>query len=364
MRQRVLHPPGDVVESDPPLQKQAHRRLVGAVEHRAGRAACGGGLSGQTQTGKRRLVRLRKGQRAALQQVQRPIRALRPMGILQRVADRQLHVRRAQLRQQRAVPKLHQRVDDALPVDHRAHLLHGKAVQPHGLDDLQSLVHQRGGIHRDLRPHVPVGMPQGVRRRHMLQLLVASAEKRPAGAGQPDAPHLVPVPAPLQTLEHRAVLAVHRHDLRAVLRRRGHHQLAGADQRLLVGQRDALALFDGRQRGLQPHAAHDGGDHRVRLGHGGGSQKAFLPCHDLYSGAPEPLFQLQRRIFVIQHRKARHELPRLPLQQVDLRVGGQCRHGYSLLPDHLQGLPSDGAGSAQQGNGFRHRSPLSTASRR
>ena len=253
---------------------------------------------------------------------------------------------------------------DALAVYHRLHLLHRQAIEPHGLDDLQSLVHQCGGVHRDLRSHVPVGMAHGIRRRHVLQLVEGPSVERPAGAGQQDTPHLTPVPAALQALKHRAVLTVHRHDLRAVFLRRVHHQLTGAHQRFLIGQRDAFAFLNCRQCGTQPHAAHHGSHHRVRLGHSGGSQQALLPCHDLNAGPPQPFFQRQRRIFVIQYRKARHILPRLLLQQVYLCIGGQRRHAEAQLPGHLQRLPPDGAGSPQQGDGFRHRSFLNTASQR
>jgi hypothetical protein len=63
-------------------------------------------------------VRRSEGQRRAGQQIQRR-RGFSPRaGISQGVADGQAHIRRSQLRQHRAVPKLHQGVNDALAVDH------------------------------------------------------------------------------------------------------------------------------------------------------------------------------------------------------------------------------------------------------
>ncbi|CAN3971336.1 Transcriptional regulator, AlpA family, partial [Dysosmobacter welbionis] len=67
----------------------------------------------------------------------------------------------------------------------------------------------------------------------------------PAGTGQDQPPDLPAVGAALKALEDGRVLRVHRHDLGAVRIRRIHHQLSGADQRLLVGQGDALSLPDG-----------------------------------------------------------------------------------------------------------------------
>lgn len=43
---------------------------------------------------------------------------------------------------------------------HNGDLTQGQAVQPHGLNDLQPLIHQCGAINGDFRPHGPIRMPQ------------------------------------------------------------------------------------------------------------------------------------------------------------------------------------------------------------
>src|SRR3569833_4327550 len=54
---------------------------------------------------------------------------------------------------------------DALRVDDDFDLLGRQAEQQTRLDELETLVHQGGGIDRDLPPHRPVGMGNGLFRR-------------------------------------------------------------------------------------------------------------------------------------------------------------------------------------------------------
>ena len=60
-------------------------------------------------------------------------------------------------------------MDDALAVDHHLDAIRRQAEQQAGLDQLQPLVHQRGGIHGDLAAHAPVRMRAGLLRGHILQ---------------------------------------------------------------------------------------------------------------------------------------------------------------------------------------------------
>ena len=200
---------------------------------------------------------------------------------------------------------------------------------------------------------------------HTLQLSGGLAVERAAGARQQDTAYLPPVAAALQALKYSGVFTVHRDDLRTVFGSGSHDQLTGADQRLLIGQGDAFPLPDGGQRRRKTHAAHDGGDKGIRLLRSGGGQKSLLPCQHLNVHVGQALTQHTGGIRVIHRRKARPELPRLLLQKVDIRMGGQCRHGKAQLPGHLQCLPSDRAGRSQKGDGFRHSMySLNTMSRR
>src|SRR5205823_14886191 len=53
------------------------------------------------------------------------------------------------------VGELHQRMNDGLRVDHNRNFFHGNSKKEMGLDRLQSLVHEGGGIHRDFCAHLP-----------------------------------------------------------------------------------------------------------------------------------------------------------------------------------------------------------------
>ena len=240
----------NVIEPDLISQEHGHRFLVGAVHGRAGGAALFRAGVGQRQTREVLHIRLRKGQRAAAEQIQGLHRAGNPLRVGQGQLNGQTHIRGAQLGHHRAVGELHHGVHHALPVDDHIHLLQRHPIQPHGFDDLQSLIHQGGAVDGDLRAHLPVGMLQGIGLGHGFQLLAALAEEGAAGAGQNQPFDLPFVTASHEALVNRGVLGVHGNDFRLVLFRFRHHQFPGADQGLLVGKTDALARPNGRQRGL------------------------------------------------------------------------------------------------------------------
>ena len=188
----------------------------------------------------------------------------------------------------------------------------------------------------------------------MLQFRQFPSIEGSAGAGEKDFFDLFPPPAALQALEDGGMLAVHRHDLRAIAVGGGHHQLPGADQGLLVGKGDALALPDGGQGGLQPHHAHDGGEDGVGLGQRGRRQQPLLPREDLRLRVRQADAELRRRLFVRQNGQVGMKLPHLPLHPLHAGVGRQGCHAQPQLPDHVQGLAADGAGGTQYRNGIRH----------
>ena len=135
-------------------------------------------------------------------------------------------------------------------MDHRIHLGQGQAVQPHGLDDLQALVHKGCAVDGDFWPHFPIGVLQGVCLGHMGQSFPVHAEEGTAGAGKQQAANLFPVRAAHKALKNGGMLGIHGDNLRAASFRLGHHQLPGADQGLLVGKADALLCPDGGEGGL------------------------------------------------------------------------------------------------------------------
>ncbi len=79
-------------------------------------------------------------------------------GNAERVRDRRAHVGIAQLRDHRSVDVLDERVDDAFRMDHDFDPVGMRVEEPARLDHLQTLVHHRRRIHRNLAPHDPVRM--------------------------------------------------------------------------------------------------------------------------------------------------------------------------------------------------------------
>ena len=69
-----------------------------------------------------------------------------------------------------------------------------------------------------------------------------------------------------ETLKNGRMLRVDRDDLCAAARSFLHDQLARADERLLVGQRNALSLADGRERRPQTDHTGDRGHNRIGCG--------------------------------------------------------------------------------------------------
>ena len=139
-------------------------------------------------------------------------------------------------------------MDDGLRVHEHVDHFCGHVEEVMRLDDLEALVHQRGGIDRDLRTHRPVGMAQGLLRRCGADRLRRPGTEWAAGGGQHDAMDIF-ARAGGERLENGIVLGIDRQDGSA--RRRGttHEQRAGADQRFLVGERDDRAALGGGERG-------------------------------------------------------------------------------------------------------------------
>ena len=236
--------------------------LIGGVHCGAGRAADARSLLRQRKAGERSLVNFCEIEVPAREQIERGRGIVQPRGIRHGETNRDAHIRHAKLRHHGAVDKFDERVDDRLPVDDGRDLLQRQAVEAHRLNDLEALVHQRRAVDGDLRPHFPVRMLQRVVLRLSGKRFARHAEKRPAGAGQNQPPHLFLVAAAHQALKDRRMLGVNGDDLRAAPRGFLHDQFARADERLLVGEGDALSLADGRERRPQAdhagHGSHDG----------------------------------------------------------------------------------------------------------
>ena len=122
-----------------------------------------------------------------------------------------------------------------------------------GLDHLETLVHQRRRVDRDLGPHRPCGMSQRIVDRDLLEVAAVAASKRSPTRREHDAMNSIGC-ADLagnavgpQTLVHRTVLAVDRNQLRTWGLPCSLDHRPGGDQRFLVGQAEPLARLEGRE---------------------------------------------------------------------------------------------------------------------
>ena len=157
------------------------------------------------------------------------------------------------------------RMHDRLRMNHHLDLPAVQVEQPAGLDDLQGLVHQRGRVDGDFRPHVPGGMGQGLGDGHLGQLL------RPCRCGTarrwPSTPRGGPPRAgrPAWPGKWRCARCRRAGCGRCFSRGQASDQRPGHHQALLVGQGHRLAGLQGRPGPLQPGAADNRRNHHVDL---------------------------------------------------------------------------------------------------
>ena len=83
--------------------------------------------------------------------------------------------------------------------------------QPASLNDLKSLIHERGGVHRDALPHLPRWVVQGLGGRNVRHLRDRGVPKRTAGRSENQLHRLGSAPGP-QALVGAVVLAINRAD--------------------------------------------------------------------------------------------------------------------------------------------------------
>ena len=111
-------------------------------------------------------------------------------------------------------------------------------------------------------------------RSDVLHLLGRQVPQRASRGGQ-NQPANIRHPVTFHRLEQCAVFAVDREDPDVRLSGFFLHEAAGHDHWLLVGERDRLARFDGRERGEQTGTSDDRGNHQIRFRHRRGLQQAL-----------------------------------------------------------------------------------------
>ena len=183
--------------------------------------------------------------------------------VAQCVSNWQAHVWLGELGHGGSVDELHHGVYDRLGVNYDRDAVIIDVEQLVGLDDLESLVHERRRVDGDLGPHGPGGVGQGVLDADPGELRRAAAPEGAPASGEHQAGDLGGARPRPQALVKGAVLGVDRHDLRPRgVPGAGHHRPTG-DERFLVGERQATPALEGGHGHGQAREPHHGVEHHV-----------------------------------------------------------------------------------------------------
>ena len=110
---------------------------------------------------------------------------------------------------------------------------------------------------------MPRGVREGALGRDLGKLFARKAEEGPAGAGEPQATHVL-APLPHQALEDGTVLGVDGQQLTGA--GQGHEKVAAADDGLLVGVGKGLAGLESGVARVDAHEADKSVHHHVDVG--------------------------------------------------------------------------------------------------
>ena len=152
----------DAREAEATRKKSIHGGLVRRIEDGWQCAARRSGATGEIERREEIGARSLKIESAHRREIKRGAGSGKASGIGQGVLDRERHVGRAHLGDNRSVDELHHRVDDALGMNHHVDLLHRNVKEPARLDHLESLVEEGGRVDGDLPAHRPGRVTQGL----------------------------------------------------------------------------------------------------------------------------------------------------------------------------------------------------------
>ena len=221
----------------------------------------------------------------------------------------------------------------------------GEAEQVMGLDQLETLVHERRRVDRDLAAHVPGRVGERRLDVDVAELVLRHPAERPARGGQ-DQPVDAAGGFTAHQLEERRVLGVDRDH--AGVRALGelHDELATDDEALLVGEREVHALAERRDRRAEPGRADESVQDEVcvrfddQANHALGSREHLSPAPGVVGalgGAG------------LRERNPRHAVLDGLRQQALPRLGGGEPHDFELFArtHDLERLLADRAGRAE-----------------
>ena len=181
----------------------------------------------------------------------------------QRVLNRELHVGRGELRDDRAVDVLDHRMHDGLRVNEDVDLIDVRREEVMRLDDFQPFVHHRGGVDRDLVAHLPRRMCERRVDGDVGECGEVAAKERAARSGEDDAGDFA-IGAGAQRLMHRVVFGIDGKDFAAVLACGPRHHITRGNEHFFVRDRDAFAAHERRVHRRDAGRADDRRDHAIR----------------------------------------------------------------------------------------------------
>ena len=196
------------------------------------------------------VIRFKEGQLSDFGKGKLADRRLEPLGVRQRVLNRDSHIGKPQLRDDGIVGIFDRGMDNAFAVHDDLHVLRANGKQPNRFNEFKTFVHHCCGIDGDFRAHFPVRVLERVGNGDLFEFFFGLAEKRSAGRGQNNLFERRIRRAALQRLKNGGVLGIDRQNRNAVLFRRFHNQLPAGDQRFFIGKREFLFGVDCGKRGL------------------------------------------------------------------------------------------------------------------
>ena len=246
-------------------------------------------------------------------------------------------------------------------------------VQPVRLDDLQALVHERGRVDGDLGAHAPGGMGQRIGRGAPPSRSAGAVAERPARCRQDQARDIGPRAPRRGTARGRSAPSrwaaarpagwpaarPHRggRGARRAGSRQRHHQVAAGDERLLVGRGHDLARCERRDDRAQAHDTARGHDHEVHVRRAWPARAARR--RPARHASPAGRVRPRRAVLSARATVRGCNLATWSLEAARVAPG---REGHDLervgqAGQHLERLPADRAGRAEQRDPDRRRGP-------
>ena len=235
---------------------------------------------------------------------------------------------------------MHQHVD----------LVGGQRKQIGGFDDLEPLVHHRGGIDGDLLSHAPVRMFQRLRQRGPLDVGALPCPERPARGGDDDSNKLFAI-AGAERLKQRVMFGIRRQNAGSRLGRALHEEVARAHQAFLVRKRDRGASIDRSEGGLQSRGTANGGHHPIRRTRRGLDDCTFARAA-FDAGAGKGILQFAKAFGVGYRGKARAEFLCELGQRLNVGMRGERLDPVAVAgrPQQIHRAVADRPGGAQHGH--------------